>query len=194
MHLSRQRATKYGNSLHRSETENDCLQMAVKAVNDTIGPEGLCPTLLVYGTLTRPLRRTPAETQIRRAESIDSAMKEVRIEEAKRKIAFSLRHYRGPKAKEHEQELQRLPAGSPVMVHRIKSMKWEVPFPFVTIDGSTFVVQIPTGRKIFRSTVVKSSNPVIQTEWPTKDANMEIEKVSAGKTDSNKNLFISDDS
>ena len=163
---------KIRDSSPRSETDNDCLQMAVKAVNGMIRPEGLCPTLLVYGTLSLPLRRTPAETQIRRAESIDSAMKEVRKEQAKWKISFALRHSGGPKAKEHEQELQ-LPAGSSVMVYRIKSKKWEGPFPFVTIDGSTVVVQMPTGRKIFRSTVVKSSNPVIQTERPTNDANIQ---------------------
>lgn len=38
---------KLRDSLPSSETDNDCLQMALKAVNDTIGPEGLCPTLLV---------------------------------------------------------------------------------------------------------------------------------------------------
>ena len=29
------------------------LQMAFKAINDTAGPDGLVPTLLVYGTLPR---------------------------------------------------------------------------------------------------------------------------------------------
>jgi hypothetical protein len=29
------------------------LQMAFKAVNDTVGPDGLVPTLLVYGALSR---------------------------------------------------------------------------------------------------------------------------------------------
>ena len=156
---------KLRDTLPRSETDIDCLQMAVKAVNDTIGPEGLFPTLIVYGTLPRPLRRTPAETQIRRAEALDSAIKEVQKEQAKRKIAFALRHSGGPKAKEQEQELQRLPAGSPVLVYREKSKKWEGPFPFVTVDGSTVVVQMPTGRKIFRSSVVKSSNPVEENDW-----------------------------
>ena len=67
--------------LLRSETNNECLQMAVKAVNDIIGSEGLFPTLLVYDTLPRPLWKTPAETQIRTAESLNSAMKEVQQEQ-----------------------------------------------------------------------------------------------------------------
>jgi hypothetical protein len=29
------------------------LQMAFKAINDTIGPDGIVPTLLVYGALPR---------------------------------------------------------------------------------------------------------------------------------------------
>lgn len=73
--------------------------MEVKAVNDKIGPEGLCQTLLVYGTLPRPLQRNPADTQIRRAEAVDKAMKEIQKEQTKRKIAFALRHPGGPKTK-----------------------------------------------------------------------------------------------
>ena len=61
---------KIRDSLPKSET--DCLQMAVKSVNDTIGPEGLCPTLLVYGAILRPPRRAPADTQMQRARAIDS--------------------------------------------------------------------------------------------------------------------------
>jgi hypothetical protein len=32
------------------------LQMAFKAINDTIGPDGLVPTLLVYGALPRMVK------------------------------------------------------------------------------------------------------------------------------------------
>lgn len=53
-------------SLSRTESDEDCLQKAVKAVNNTIGPEGLCPTLLVFGTIPRRVGRTPAASQLAR--------------------------------------------------------------------------------------------------------------------------------
>lgn len=61
---------KIRGSLRRSELDNDCLTMAVKAVKDTIGPEGLCPTILVFGAKPRMGKRMPAETQIQRAAAI----------------------------------------------------------------------------------------------------------------------------
>ena len=160
--------SKTRESLPRSETDAECLQIAVKAVNDTLGPESLCPTLLVYGAIPRPLRRTPAETQLRRAEALEAAMKAVQKEQAKRKIAFALRHPGGPKAKEHDSELERLPAGAPVLVYRENSKKWEGPHLFINVDGSTVVVQTPSGRKIFRSHVVKSANKVPKEQWGRK--------------------------
>ena len=62
---------KIRESLERSKTDADCLQMAVKSVNDTVGPEGLCPTVLIFGSIPRPARNMPAETQISRARAID---------------------------------------------------------------------------------------------------------------------------
>jgi hypothetical protein len=45
--------TKIRDSL-LDENEQECLQLAVKAVNDTMGPETLIPKLLVFGALPRP--------------------------------------------------------------------------------------------------------------------------------------------
>jgi len=94
---------------------------------------------------------------MRRARALDSAIDAVRKEQAKRRIAFALRHPSSPKAKEQEEELHKLPSGSPVLVYRQRTKKWEGPFPMVHVDGSTVVVQLPSGRKIFRSTVIKSA-------------------------------------
>lgn len=77
---------KIRSELASSESNVDCLQMAVKDVNDTIGPEGLFPTLLVYGAIPRPARNTPAPTQLARARAIDNAMDLVRKEQAKRRV------------------------------------------------------------------------------------------------------------
>ena len=63
-------------SLAKSESDADCLQLAVKSMNDILGPEDLCPTLLVFDFLTRPSRRTPAPTQLDSARALDGAPEE----------------------------------------------------------------------------------------------------------------------
>lgn len=42
---------KIRDSLPRSESDDGCLQMYVRSVNNTVFPEGLCPTLLVFGAI-----------------------------------------------------------------------------------------------------------------------------------------------
>lgn len=153
---------KIRDSLPKSESNSDCLQLAVKAVNDTIGPEGLCPTLLVFGAIPKPPRLGRAETQVQRARALDKALDAVHKEQSKRRIAFALKHPCSPKAKENEDILEKLPSGSPVLVYRMTSKKWEGPYPLVHVYGRTAVIQLPRGRKIFRSTAVKSAKGVRQ--------------------------------
>lgn len=86
-------------------------------------------------------------------------MNEVRKEHAKRRVSFGLKHRRGPIRKEHSNELSKLPARSPLYMFRQKSNKWEGPFSFIQLEGETDVVQMPAGRKIFRSHVVKAKVP-----------------------------------
>ena len=53
------------------------LRMAVKAVNDTAGPDGLVPTLLVYGTCPRISNPDPPAPSItERAAAVWKAMAE----------------------------------------------------------------------------------------------------------------------
>jgi len=52
--------------------------MAVKAVNDTAGPDGLVPTLLVYGAYLRISKLDPLAPSItERAAAIWKAMAEI---------------------------------------------------------------------------------------------------------------------
>ena len=52
--------------------------MAVKAVNDTAGPDGLVPTLLVFGAYPRMVATDPPAPSIsQRASAIRKAMDEV---------------------------------------------------------------------------------------------------------------------
>ena len=52
--------------------------MAVKAINDTAGPDGLVPTLLVYGAYPRMSNLDPpAPSVIHRAAIIQKAIAEI---------------------------------------------------------------------------------------------------------------------
>ena len=55
------------------------LQMAVKAVNDLAGLDGIVPTLLVFGAYPRITNvDAPSPSVIKRAKAIRAATKEVR--------------------------------------------------------------------------------------------------------------------
>jgi hypothetical protein len=67
------------------------LQMAVKAVNDTAGPNGLVPTLLVYGALPRLTEMDPLSPLVtKRAIAIKAATREVRQIQARRRVQDAL--------------------------------------------------------------------------------------------------------
>ena len=68
------------------------LQSAVKAVNDTAGPDGLIPTLLVYGAyprLNREDKPTPSNTA--RVRAIEYIIDDVRRSNAKIAIIEAIR-------------------------------------------------------------------------------------------------------
>ena len=136
-------------------TDQECLQAAVYAANATIGPEGLCPMLLVFGALPRPAQRTPSPTQVERQNAIELAKVEIQKEQASRRIKFALTHTNSPKAKEQSAYLRNLPSGALVLVYRTTTKGWEGPFHFISIEGETVVVQLHQGRRIFRSTCVR---------------------------------------
>jgi hypothetical protein len=55
------------------------LQMAVKAINDLAGPDGIVPTLLVFGAYPRLTKIDPSSPLVtKRAEAICVTTKEVR--------------------------------------------------------------------------------------------------------------------
>lgn len=62
---------------NKSATHEECLDLAVSAINCTAGPEKLCPALLVIGAIPRLASMTLTPTQTERARLIDSAMKKV---------------------------------------------------------------------------------------------------------------------
>src|SRR6266705_6210651 len=71
--------------------------MAVKAVNDTAGPDRLVPTLLVYGAYPRISKLDPpAPSIMERAAAIWKAMAEVVKLWAKQTINNALHYRNGP--------------------------------------------------------------------------------------------------
>jgi hypothetical protein len=147
--------------LHKEER----LQMSIKAVNDTAGPDGLTPTLLVFGAYPR-LTSTdaPAASIIERAAAIKLAMADVRKCHAARKVSEALRMRNGPRTS----HLMDLSIDSEVLVWR-EGKGWKGPYRLLAMDGQTCQLDLPHGPTSFRSTSVKPyyrTEAISQTENP----------------------------
>ncbi|KAJ5544720.1 hypothetical protein N7535_006892 [Penicillium sp. DV-2018c] len=127
------------------------LQMAVKAVNDSAGPDGIVPTLLVFGAYPRMTELDPPSSSIvMRARAIRAAIKELRRLHAKRQVHEALAMRNGPDTI----TTLNLPLQSDVRVWREKD-GWNGPYKLLAVDGETCVVDMPHGPTKFRSTTVK---------------------------------------
>jgi len=141
------------------------LQGAVKAVNDTAGPNGLVPTLLVFGAMPRITKDSaPSANQVKRAEALNKAMTELRKLVAKRKIQDALNTRNG---RSTESMLPRsLKLGSEVLVFREQS-KWTGPYKVISVSDTAVTVEMVNGPTEFRSTHVKPYERL--TEQQTED-------------------------
>jgi len=89
------------------------LQMTFKAINNTVGLEGLVPTLLVFGAYPRMTELdAPSPSVTQRAAAIRKAMSEIRKLRAERQIADALSVRNGPRT----DAIHDLPPNSPVLV------------------------------------------------------------------------------
>lgn len=67
--------------------DEDVLVLSTKALNDTVGPNGLVPTLLVFGILQRiPFALTELSTKVQRKKSMATARSEMSTLVAKSKL------------------------------------------------------------------------------------------------------------
>ena len=140
-------------------TKHILLQMAVKAINDTASPDGLVPTLLVFGVYPRMTDRDPPTTTItQRAAAIKRAVDEIIKLQAQKQVRDALNQRNGPSIT----AIYDTPINSPVLVWREgntgRSGKWTGPYPLISIDGETCQVGLPSGPTEFRSTGVKPLN------------------------------------
>ena len=131
-------------------SDDICLQLAVKAVNDTAGPNGLVPTLLVFGAYPRIADDPPTTSVLKRAQAARTAMKELRRLNARRKLQGAKSMRNGP----NTTPVLNLPLQSDVLVYR-ENDGWTGPFKLIAMDGETCVIDMPYGQSRFRSTVVK---------------------------------------
>lgn len=134
--------TKIRSSLYRTINDEECLQMAVFANNSTMGPEGPSPMLLVHGALPLTIRNAPSPTQLARNTAIDEARRMIEQEQSRRRVKYTLRHPSSPKAKEMSKRLRELPEGSPVLVYRTHSKRWEGPYRSISVEGEAAVIQL----------------------------------------------------
>lgn len=139
------------------------LQMAVKALNDTAGPNGLVPTLLVFGAYPRRTNLdAPAPTVARRQVALRKASREIKKIRAEKSIADALNHRNGPLTT----AIRDLALNSDVLVWREgnagKTGKWKGPFKLISLEGENCVVKLTSGPTTFRSTVVKT---LFKTRW-----------------------------
>lgn len=127
------------------------LQMAVKCLNDTAGPSGIVPTLLVFGAYPRMLESSPPTPDtVSRAKAADKAMKELRKIHAQRQVADALASRNGPDTT----KTRMLPLGSEVVVYR-ENEGWDGPYPVAVITDSRVTITTPAGPSTFAITHVK---------------------------------------
>ncbi|RKF60455.1 hypothetical protein OnM2_050062, partial [Erysiphe neolycopersici] len=118
-------------------------RMAFKAINDTAGPRGLVPTLLVFGSYCRINGSgAPAMSVEQRANAYKRAMEEVRKLRADRQIRDALNTRNG----QIISTIKSLPLQSKVLVWREgnlgKKASWKGPYTLLGINGNTCLVQL----------------------------------------------------
>jgi hypothetical protein len=117
------------------------LQMAVKAINDSAGPNGIVPTLLVFGAYPRLTEIDLFSSLVtKRAEVICVATKEVRRLYAERQVKDVLAMRNSPDTK----NTLDLPLQSDVRVWREKE-EWTGPYKLIATEGETCTINMSRG-------------------------------------------------
>jgi hypothetical protein len=125
------------------------LSLANKAMNDTMGPEGLVPTLLVYGTLPRLSLHDKLPSQSRRFLAMEAARREMDAVVSELRIKRALDSNTPPGAE------RTFKPGELVYVYRERPQEWLGPYPVVQVDGKTVYIRDGSHTKPFSVTAVK---------------------------------------
>lgn len=119
------------------------LQMAFKAINDSVGPNGLIPTLLVFGAYPRMTEMdAPSPTITQRAMAMRKAMDEVKKHTASRQVRDALNTRNGPSTI----SVRDLPLNSEVLVFREgvgnKTGSWKGPYKLLGLEEETAILEL----------------------------------------------------
>ena len=134
--------------------DDECaLQYAVKSLNDSTGPDGLVPTLLVYGALPRLGLPTdkPSTGILQRAIAVRKATASLSNHFSRQQVNAAIRTRNGPNVL----DIHKWPIGGHVLVYRIHRARWEGPFTLLSRDKENCTILLPNGPSTFRSTTVK---------------------------------------
>ena len=115
--------------------------MAFKAINDSVGPDGLIPTLLVFGAYLRIVEsNAPNPTVMQWAVALKKAIEEVKKLRAKRQVVDTLNMRNGPKTT----AIYDLPLNLPILVWREGPIgqpgHWSGPFNLLSIKNETYTI------------------------------------------------------
>ena len=141
-------------------SKNALLQIVFKAVNNTAGPDGLIPTLLVFSAYSRIVIDLPSSpSQQQQANALAKAMTELCKLKAQRGVQDTLNTRNGP---DTIQTLTlALSLGSEVRIYQEKK-GWTGPFKVLGIADADITVDTGNEPVTFRNTYVKPYN--CQTE------------------------------
>uniref|UniRef100_A0A093UYI9 Transposon Ty1-NL2 Gag-Pol polyprotein n=1 Tax=Talaromyces marneffei PM1 TaxID=1077442 RepID=A0A093UYI9_TALMA len=133
------------------------------------GPDGLVPTLLVFGAYPRMTEYDPpSPTTTQRAAAVKKAMTEIRKIRAQRQISDALNTRNGPSST----AVHRLPLNSDVLVWREGNTgyagEWTGSYKLLAVNNETCIIELPSGPTSFRSTAVKPyhAEPEAQPNGP----------------------------
>ena len=146
------------NKVHRDYprlSDHLTLAIAVKAINDTTGPKGLCPTLLVFGVLPQlpsPSRRTHP-TQLERFRAAAAARREYEIIVNDERLRIAARKQTPPAANRAYRP------GDMVYVYRERLKRFTGPHMIASIDGKGVRVHVgeQTGPRDFNIAQLRPS-------------------------------------
>lgn len=170
--------------------------MVVKSISDFVGPDGIEPTLLVFGAILRLQLPTdpPIQSTLQHANAVWKVTKTTSRHFAKMQVQDATR----PRNGLHSTDIQKAAVSSPVLLYCLEKNVWEGPFSLLGIRAKDLFVLLPTttGPKKSRSTVVCPYNarkPPSQSPSSETDSKLLAHDTISGTVDADvdiKNQFV----
>lgn len=140
--------------------------MEIKSVNDSFGPDGLVPTLAVYGALPRLGLPSdpPTPSTFQHAIEVRIATEEVSRHFARWKISSAVKTRNGPDTS----DINTAPIDLHVLVYRPEKDRWEGQYTLLEVQDETCTVLLPPPKDPFkfRSRVAKRFFPAAPSRHP----------------------------